>query len=123
MKIYLVHAKDLDYQKILYKPIIDSELWQKYIWTLPYLKSNKTKHSKEIIKEAELIVAEVSLPSTGMGIELGWAEMFGKLILCLHQTSSQPSRSLYKITDNFIAYSNSQEMLKKLEDFISQVQL
>ena len=123
MTIYLVHAKAFNYQKILYEPIMHSLLWQKHNWILPYLNCSKAKHSKQIIKNADLIIAEVSKSSTGMGIELGWTEMFGKPVLCLYQKNSKPSRSLYQITKNFIAYKNSEEMLKKLEDFISQAQL
>ncbi|MEI7962017.1 MAG: nucleoside 2-deoxyribosyltransferase [archaeon] len=35
------------------------------------------------IKEADLVVAEVSMPSVGVGYEIGFAESLGKKIICL----------------------------------------
>jgi len=41
---------------------------------LPHDKRNLI--SKDIIKKCNLFIAEVSFPSTGLGIELGWANIF-----------------------------------------------
>jgi hypothetical protein len=37
------------------------------------------------LKEADVIVAEVSTPSLGVGYEIGKAEDMGKRILCLYK--------------------------------------
>ncbi len=39
----------------------------------------------EWVREADLIVAEVSTPSLGVGYELGQAEAMGKPVLCLYR--------------------------------------
>ncbi len=39
----------------------------------------------EWVKEADVIVAEVSTPSLGVGYEIGQAEEWGKKILCLYR--------------------------------------
>jgi len=39
----------------------------------------------EWVREADVIVAEVSTPSLGVGYELGQAEAMGKRILCLYR--------------------------------------
>jgi 2'-deoxynucleoside 5'-phosphate N-hydrolase len=39
------------------------------------------------VREADVIVAEVSTPSLGVGYELGQAEAMGKRILCLYRES------------------------------------
>jgi nucleoside 2-deoxyribosyltransferase len=41
------------------------------------------------IKQADLIVAEVSNPSLGVGYELGLAESLGKNIICLYNQKSE----------------------------------
>jgi nucleoside 2-deoxyribosyltransferase len=46
----------------------------------------------EWVKQADVIVAEVTQPSLGVGYEIGQAEAMGKKILCLYRT--QPDRSL-----------------------------
>jgi len=40
------------------------------------------------IRASDVIVAEVTMPSTGVGYELGLAEALGKNILCLHRSGS-----------------------------------
>jgi 2'-deoxynucleoside 5'-phosphate N-hydrolase len=42
----------------------------------------------EWLKVCDLLVAEVSRPSLGVGYELGWAAALGKPVLCLHRTRS-----------------------------------
>lgn len=37
------------------------------------------------LREADIVVAEVSSPSLGVGYEIGKAEQFGKYILCLYR--------------------------------------
>jgi len=40
------------------------------------------------LKVCDLVVAEVSVPSLGVGYELGWATALSKPVLCLHRTIS-----------------------------------
>lgn len=40
------------------------------------------------VREADVLVAEVTTPSLGVGYELGLAESLNKKILCLHRTSA-----------------------------------
>ncbi len=44
------------------------------------------------VREADVIVAEVTTPSLGVGYEIGLAEQLGKRILCLYRP--QPDRKL-----------------------------
>ncbi len=46
------------------------------------------------IKEADIIIAEVTTPSLGVGYELGYAEMLKKRIICIYrvQEGKQVSR-------------------------------
>ncbi len=41
----------------------------------------------EFLTEADVIIAEVSTPSLGVGYEIGWTESRGKKILCIYRPS------------------------------------
>ena len=41
-----------------------------------------------MIRDADMVIAEVSNPSLGVGYELGFAESLGKPILCLYNVDS-----------------------------------
>ena len=61
---------------------------------LPHGRDQKIHHTKEDIESSDLIVAEVSIPSTGSGIELGWANAAGKPIIAFHQGTQVISPSV-----------------------------
>jgi hypothetical protein len=123
MKIFVVHSSSYDFQGELYQPLRNSKLNKKDEISFPQEKGYETI-TKETIKNSDLIIAEVSYPSTGEGIELGWADIFGIPIICIYQKEKGlASKSLEKITRNFIAYQNSEDMIRKLEQFISGLKI
>ena len=113
MKIFVSHSKDLDYVKELYNPIRESELNNKYEFLLPHEEKNHFD-TKDVIKSSDLILAEVSLPATGQGIELGWANVLNVPILCVSKDGVEISNSLKYITDRFITYTDSTDMINKI---------
>ena len=40
------------------------------------------------LKSCDMVVAEVTMPSLGVGYELGWAAALAKPVLCLHRSGS-----------------------------------
>jgi hypothetical protein len=123
-QIYLAHSTKFDYLNNIYKPIINSELWQKYIFRLPHLKDVEPHDSKTLIfNECDILVAEVSLPSTGLGIELGWAECANKPIIALYKKGYQPSSSLLLVCKNIIEYIDSNDFIVRVQNEINKLLL
>ena len=120
MKVYVSHSRDFDYLNQLYKPIRTSVLNEKHDFYLPHEKAESI-NTKEKIKNSNLILAEVSFPSTGQGIELGWAENFNIPVLCLYKEGSRFSSSLEYITKDFTSYKDERDLIKKLIDFLSNI--
>jgi len=115
MKIYIGHSSNFDYKSELYNPIKESVLYSKHQFILPHDNSSEATNSKELIKTIDLVVAEVSYPSTGLGIELGWANYLNCPIICVYKKDSTISSSLKVLTNRFIEYSSAEELIKKLE--------
>ncbi len=120
MKIFVSHSKDFDYDNELYKPIRSSSLNSEHEFFLPHEEERKI-NTQDIIKGSDLILAEVSLPATGQGIELGWANILNVPILCISKEGTSISRSLKYITDNFIVYTDSADMLNKIDSEIKKL--
>lgn len=72
-----------------------------------------------MIKNCDLVIAEVSIPSTGQGIELGYASYSKTPIVCIYEKGAKVSSSLKFITDKFIEYENTEDMIEKVREFIS----
>ena len=122
MKIVVTHSSAFDFKKKLYEPLRNSALNSAHEIFLPHEDDNSENGSKEKIQNADVVLAEVSLPSTGQGIELGWANTFGKPIVCLHEKGSTPSSALRFVTNTFIEYESESDMLQKLESALSSLQ-
>lgn len=71
--------------------------------------------TKKDIESADMVVAEVSLSSTGSGIELGWANAAGKSIIAFHQGLSPISPALPFIADAIHIYLNDEDIYKVLD--------
>jgi len=119
MNIYVVHLRNFDFKKELYEPIRQSSMNSKHTFILPHENSNKPFRSKDYLKnKANLVIAEVSKPSTGLGIELGWADIYNVPVVCAYRKGSKIAGSLKIISKNFIEYSNSKELIYEIEKYL-----
>ncbi len=112
MRCYCPHSRDLDYALELYRPIRESDLFGAWEIVFPYEQREHPEHSRSLIRKSDLIIAEVSYPSTGLGIELGWANADGIPVFCIAKTGMKISRSLSKVAVECFEYANQQEMVE-----------
>lgn len=122
MKIYVGHSKDYDYINELYIPLRQSRLNAEHEIILPHEKSDKPYNSKELMKTFQLMVAEVSIPATGLGIELGWADVYEIPILAAYKKGQKLSGSVRKTAQYFLEYANSEELIDGIEKTIRLLQ-
>ena len=120
MKIYISHSSNFDYGNELYSPLLRAFSTDHDVY-LPHSPENAGKNSKDIIGDSDVVFAEVSHPSTGQGIELGWAEAAGIPIVCFYKTDTKPSGALKHITEVFIAYDTENDMITQLATAIEDV--
>lgn len=121
MKIYISHSSKYDYTKKLYNPIKNSNLVQSNTFYLPHEDKNKILNTRDVISNYDLVIAEVSLPATGQGIELAWADYSKTPILCIYEKGAKISSSLKFITKYFIEYENINDMVYKISNFIEKM--
>ena len=118
MKIYISHSSSHDYINKIYNPIKKSDLSKTNTFFFPH--ENKSENTKDIISSYDLVIAEVSLPSTGQGIEIGWASYSNTPILCIYKKGAEISSSLKFITNHFIEYKDAKDMLEKIKEFLNK---
>ncbi len=115
MKIFVSHSTRFDFNNDLYNPIRESKLVEKHAFFFPH-ETDTVSNTKNTIQETcDIVLAEVSHPSTGQGIELGWAEDVKKKIICIYKEGKEYSSSLKAIANTFIEYKNNVDLIKKLE--------
>lgn len=114
MKIFVTHSSNFDFESELYAPLRGSALAKKYQLIFPQ-ESGVEKNTRDVIRECNVVLAEVSYPSTGSGIEMGWADSFQKPIICICKKGTEPSASLHRIAKALFFYSTAEELFEKLE--------
>ena len=78
------------------------------------------------IDGCDLLVAEVSTPSHGVGYEIGYALNQNKLVLCLHQTGKKVSKMITGNRDpnlSVITYKDEVDAVMQLQRYLSQLEL
>ena len=120
MKIFISHsAKGYDYETELYHPLQQSALALKHNFIFPHHQENTEISSKEHFKDTDLVIAEVSHPSTGGGIELGWANMMQVPILLLYKTGTKPASSLRFLEKaTMLEYQDNEDMIEKITEHL-----
>ena len=87
---------------------------------------NRYIHDRDMawLTSCDLVVAEVTTPSLGVGYELGWATALAKPVLCLHRTITGRSLSAMIAGSPGIkisAYSSMDEAKRIMEEFIEKI--
>jgi hypothetical protein len=117
MKIFVSHSSNINEEE-LYKPLREFALNTTYEFFLPH-ESKNLGNTKERIKGSDLVLAEVSLPSIGQGIELGWADIFNIPIVCVVKENTKTSGSLKFITNKFVIYKDSEDLMIQISNLLS----
>ncbi|WCK57201.1 hypothetical protein PP175_28855 (plasmid) [Aneurinibacillus sp. Ricciae_BoGa-3] len=121
LNMYVGHPNSIPYKEELYPTIRETELFKKFHIVFPHEESKQAFNSKDYLKNCILMIAEGSEHATGLGIELGWADMLGVPILCIYKKGKKIAGSYRVITDQFIEYENRQDLIEKLDDYIPYV--
>lgn len=72
------------------------------------------------INECDILIAEVTVPSLGVGYEIGYAESLNKRIICLYQNDESVS-AMIKGNNSIthISYDDVDELLTKLSTYFN----
>lgn len=74
--------------------------------------------TKEDIASADLVLVEVSISSTGSGIEMGWANAAGVPIIAFHQGGAEPSPAIKFATRDIHVYVTEEHIVDVLKTLI-----
>lgn len=119
MNIYISHSTSYDYERELYVPLKNSLLYNLYSLTFPHERSSEPFSTKEYFDTCDLVIADVSYPSTGQGIELGWASMMKIPIIAIHRKSAPISSSISVVTSQILGYHDIKEAIELITPLIA----
>lgn len=68
------------------------------------------------IRESDFVVAEVTKPSHGVGMEIALARVLGKPVICFKKRGAHISNTIYSIANLVIEYKNVKDFIEKIKD-------
>lgn len=119
--IYISHSSNMDYEKELYEPLLKSNISKKFKLILPHSIEYKDIDTKNILINSNYLVAEVSYPGTGIGLELGRAECHNIPIICFIKKGKKCSSSV-KRNFKIIEYNEEKDLVNKLEKILQEME-
>ena len=120
MRIYIAHPTDMDYENEIYNPLRSDAFFFRHELVLPHEESNKIINTRDDYRNVDIVIAECSKPSTGVGIELGWFYDEKKPIYCFHKTGVRPSGAVVAIAKEIIEYSDSNDLANKIRSIVEK---
>ena len=121
MNIYIGHSRNMDFKNGLYKTIRESKLNEEHNIILPHENSDEPYNSKEFLSTTcDLVIADVSDISLGLGVELGWADSLNVPIICMYKRGSKVSNSLKVLTEHFVVYETEEDMITQLTNLLPE---
>jgi hypothetical protein len=115
MKIYVGHASSFDYQNDLYAPIKKVDFYGQFEFIFPHEFNPHGQYSKDLILNCDRMIAEVSFPSTGLGIEVAWALSAKVPIFCIAKQGSNPSTSISQLNIDIFWYSDEFSLINNIK--------
>ncbi len=114
MKLYFAHSSEINYKEIY--SALEGSFGKDHELILPH--KSKAVNSKDTITSCDLFIAECSLPSTGMGVEIGWANAADVPVVFVYKKGIKISSSLKFVSKEFIEYTTLSDLVEKLEKYL-----
>lgn len=117
-RIYFIHSRKIDYNDLIYLPVLRSEVLHTHELMLPESENLKNVYYKDLINDADLIVVELSNPDLGFNMELKQAILSRKPILALANKKIGFDMKYQKLLKNVYVYETEKEFREYVEKFV-----
>ncbi len=119
LKVYFIHSSKLDYKNLIYRLVVTSSVCINHELMLPYTNEYQTRYVKDLIEEADIIIAEVSSPNMGLIYELKLLLNVKKPIKYISLNNEIPDK-VKKYVPEIEHITEDKSYIQIIEEFIKQ---
>ena len=119
MRIYVAHPTGMDYENEIYRPLRENEILRRHELVLPHEKAQEIANAREDYRGFDLVIAECSQPSMGVGIELGWFYDDRVPIVALVKRGFVASEALKIVATEILEY-DAGDLSRKVEKIVQE---
>lgn len=113
MNIQVGHSSAMNFTEDLYTPLKNSDYFTSHEWIFPHEDDNRVS-AWETIKQVDLFIADVSLPSTWLWIELWICMDLWINILCIAKEWASVSNTIRKVVPEITRYADKDQLLDQI---------
>ena len=95
-------------------------MFNEHNFVLPHELEEKNENTRDFYKTLDIVIAECSYPSTGLGIELGWLYDDKIPIYCIYKIGKKISDSIKTVTSNIYEYKDINDMIEIIRKIIKE---
>ena len=101
LNIYVIHSTKFDYNNLLYKKLLSSNICLSHNLILPMTKEYQDKYTKDLMDKADIVIVELSNPSFGLKLELKYLTKYNKPKLFIALDNIKPKK-YNKLITNYV---------------------
>ena len=122
MHIRIGHSTAFDFKTELYAPLRAMALPPDVVLSRPHETTDAGSCTLSFFEDGcALFIAEVSYASTGLGMEIGYADLLGIPVVCIHRNDMKPSSSLQRVAKKFLAYDTAEELQEHVSALLQEL--
>ena len=118
LKVYFIHSDKINYNDLIYLPVLRSNYLSNHKLIFGKNKANENTYFKDIMDDSDLLVVELTSPDVGFNMQLKQAIISKKPILALAQKDIGYDEKYQKLLKNVIGYSTEEEFRYFVETFV-----
>lgn len=124
LKVYIMHSDKIDYVNEIYRPLLKMGLMKEYYLILPLSDRYKDTYVKDLYKDSDIIICDLSKSNLFLNIELNTAKKLNKKIYYFINCNDKNIKKYKNIELN--KYADKEELcllIKKVLDSLDKNQL
>lgn len=119
LNIYFIHSLKSNFNKNVYLPVLRSRVLAKHHLMFSQSEENINKYYKDMIRDADLLVIELSDSDMTLNLEIKEAALSKKPLLVLAHKTRGYDDKYQAIVKNIIGYGNEEELRYYVETFVN----
>ncbi len=124
LKVYIMHSDKVDYVNEIYRPLLKMGLMKEYYLILPLSDRYKGTYIKDLCKDSDIIICDLTKSNFLLNIELNTAKKLNKKIYYFINCNDKNIKKYKNLELN--KYTDKEEfclLIKKLLDSLNKNQI
>lgn len=119
VKVYIMHSDKIDYKEEIYRPLLRENLMEDFFLILPLSNRYSENYVKELIKESDLIICDLTKSNIFLNLEMKWANKENKEIYYFIKKDDKQMKKFDRLKPNI--YNDKEEFASLVKTLLNSL--